>query len=112
MNFDEKSIVTQEGMQYFQIPIFTNEGISKKNIQQILKVKKQFKGKKILFHCRSGNRSGAWYALHASMHHKKNINDSIKIGNNAGMKSSLNNYITDFLTKEHNKKSERETSNR
>lgn len=96
MKFDEKAAVLKNNMAYFNVPVMGGGGIQSPAVATIDQILKNHKGKKILVHCASGNRVGAWFG--ASLARSgTNIETAIIEAKKAGMRSAkLEEYLRQY----------------
>lgn len=82
-----KALVEAAGGNYYNIPVFSSEGISKEQVSKFAQIYEKIDGN-IIIHCRSGNRVGAlWTAYLLSNDISKE--EALKQGRTAGLKKSL-----------------------
>lgn len=98
VKFDEKGLVEQNGLEYFNIPLLKDGKIQDDAVTKIHDVIKNSKGKKILFHCSSGNRVASWLGAHLVRDMKYDKDSAITLAKqagmtHAGMETVLNNYL-------------------
>ena len=99
MDWDEKSIAENLGLEYIIIPISRDsDTFDPQTIAQIDTVVRERKGQKILMHCSSGNRVAAWYAIH--LIDKQNMKDDEALAvarknglTRAGMEKRVHTYL-------------------
>lgn len=63
LTFDERQAVESAGMTYSHLPIAGAEDLVQLKVMEFDKILRQHQNKKILIHCKSGNRVGAMVAL-------------------------------------------------
>ncbi|WP_444998395.1 fused DSP-PTPase phosphatase/NAD kinase-like protein [Aliikangiella sp. IMCC44359] len=84
--FDEATLVGKLGIKYISIPVAGAKGITVDNAIKLDQALAKTKGL-TLVHCASGNRVGALLALRENLIKGSSIDDSILLGQNAGLKS-------------------------
>ncbi|PCI45636.1 MAG: hypothetical protein COB49_09830 [Alphaproteobacteria bacterium] len=98
MNFDEKALVEENNMAYFNVPLLKDGEIQEQAVIDILAVVEANRDKKILFHCTSGNRIAAWFAAHLIRDKGYEKERAITLAKQAGLTSAntermLRNYL-------------------
>ena len=89
-DWDERAEVQALGMEYRSVPISGEEPFSAETFTRVDRVLDEFPGKKVLVHCASSNRVGAWFATHLVRERGMSIEDALAVGSAAGMtKDSL-----------------------
>ncbi|MBL4767383.1 MAG: dual specificity protein phosphatase family protein [Rhodobacteraceae bacterium] len=87
-SFDEKTLVEENGMTYYQVPLLKDGAMDPQAVKDIFAVIQKNRGKKILFHCSSGNRIGAWFAAHLIQDDGYETEAAISLGKQAGITRS------------------------
>lgn len=85
LSFDEEAAVTQAGMAYEQLPISGADDLKQVNILAFDGLLRQYHGKKIALHCKSGNRAGAAIALRAGWLRGRKIETAMERGRSHGL---------------------------
>lgn len=85
LTFDEKSAVETAGMAYETLPIRNAEDLKQLNILALDHILRQHHGKKIVMHCKSGNRVGAAAALRAGWLRGRKIDTAMERGRSHGL---------------------------
>lgn len=98
-DWDEQSAVTDLGLEYFQVPV---DGKAAKwddaAMIRISEIVQTNEDSKILVHCSSGNRAGAWLAYHLAADHGMNTDESIALAKKAGLtKESIEQKLRESL---------------
>lgn len=83
--FDEAAAVTQAGMTYEQLPISGADDLKQLKILAFDGLLRQYHGKKIALHCKSGNRAGAAMALRAGWLRGRKIDTAMERGRSHGL---------------------------
>lgn len=83
--FDEKSAVENAGMAYESLPIRDAEDLKQLNILALDGILRQYHGKKITMHCKSGNRVGAAAALRAGWLRGRKMDTAMERGRSHGL---------------------------
>ncbi len=100
VKFDEKTLVEESGMAYYNVPLLKDGAIQEQAVGDILAVVLENRGKKILFHCSSGNRIAAWFAAHLIRDHGHDKEAAITLAKQAGLtKASTERMLRDYLAK-------------
>ncbi|MAR91652.1 MAG: sulfur transferase domain-containing protein [Pseudomonadota bacterium] len=81
----EPGLVTQLGMQYFNIPIRSAQDLTREAAGQLAEIMDNCDHHPVLIHCRSANRVGALLALQAYWYEGKSAQEALQLGRNAGM---------------------------
>lgn len=98
--FDEKALVEENGMSYYQLPLLKNGAMQEQAVVDILAVVMANRDKKILFHCSSGNRIAAWFAAHLIRDHDYETEAAITLAKQAGLtKAGMERILRDYLAK-------------
>lgn len=85
---DEKSKVESLGMKYYHVPV-KGKALSAKSFDKVEEIIQANKGQKVLLHCSSGNRAGAWFAYHVYTNHKDKKEKAMRMGEAMGMKKQF-----------------------
>ena len=99
MDWDEKSVAEDLGLEYISIPISKkSDTFDPETIAQIDTVVGKRKGQKILMHCSSGNRVAAWYAIHLVDKQDMKNDDALDVARKngltrEGMESRVRTYL-------------------
>lgn len=98
--FDEKTLVEENGMSYYNVPLLKDGQMQEQAVRDILNVINANRDKKILFHCSSGNRIGAWFAAHLIRDKGYEKEAAITLARQAGLtKDSTKRMLRDYLAK-------------
>lgn len=98
MDFDEQAIVEGHGLAYYNIPLLKDDQIQDASVAAIHAVIKENKGKKILFHCSSGNRVASWLGAHLVRAMDYETEAAIAYSKQAGMtKEKMENILRDYI---------------
>lgn len=89
--FNEQAVVEALGMKYISIPVASVEDISTTNVKKFQQSLAKIKGK-VLVHCASGNRVGAFFTLKSYLFDHKNSDQAIQIGKQTGL-TRLEGYV-------------------
>ncbi|HMQ10683.1 MAG TPA: sulfur transferase domain-containing protein [Oligoflexia bacterium] len=84
---EEKTWFADTGIQYHHLNIASANDLSKSNVEAFSQMLANIGSEKTLVHCGSSNRVGAMYALKAYWLDGKNKEESIAIGEQAGLTS-------------------------
>ncbi len=85
MDFDERAIVERLGIEYVAIPI-TPKSFGPPDAEILREVLSKTPGP-VLIHCKSSNRVGALWAMYLHRHRGVPLDDAIKLGRRAGLRS-------------------------
>ncbi len=101
LDFDEQAIVEGKGLAYYNVPLLKDGKIQDSAVTEIHDILKQNKGKKILFHCSSGNRVASWLGAHLARDLAYTSEQAISYAKQAGMTKDgmtkiLQNYINNL----------------
>ncbi len=100
MAFDEETLVEQNGMAYYIIPLLKDGEMQENAVMEILAAVEANRNKKILFHCSSGNRIAAWFAAHLIRDKGYDKEKAITLAKQAGMtKASTESMLRNYLAK-------------
>ncbi|MEC9282837.1 MAG: sulfur transferase domain-containing protein [Bdellovibrionota bacterium] len=95
---DEKKWVETKGMTYYHIPI-NGKDMKASQFDAVEKVLTDHRKQKVLVHCSSSNRAGAWFAYHVSRKHKDKPEKAMKMGEAMGMtKSGLKTQMENMIS--------------
>ena len=83
----ESTWVEGFGMKYFHIPVAGAEGLTLENTKLFAEVLSKTENYPLIVHCKSGNRVGALFALKAFHIDGKSKEESLLIGERAGLTS-------------------------
>ena len=85
LSFDEATAVKTAGMQYEQLSISGADDLKQLKILAFDNLLRQYHGKKIAMHCKSGNRVGAASALRAGWLRGRKIETAMERGYSHGL---------------------------
>ncbi len=85
LSFDEAVTVTKAGMAYEQLPISGADDLKQVKILAFDGLLRQYHGKKVALHCKSGNRAGAAIALRAGWLRGRKIETAMERGRSHGL---------------------------
>ncbi|TXD98635.1 serine/threonine protein phosphatase [Psychrobacter frigidicola] len=85
LDFDEATAVKQAGMQYEQLPIAGADDLKQINMLAFDSLLRQYHGKKIAMHCKSGSRVGAAMALRAGWLRGRKMETAMERGHRYGL---------------------------
>jgi len=98
VTFDEKALVESSGLIYVNHPLLQDGKIQDSAVEKIHEIIAQNKGKKILFHCSSGNRAAAWFGAHLVRDMGYDTEKAIDLAKQAGMtKDSMAVILRDYI---------------
>ncbi len=86
VGFDEEALVRELGMEYLSIPI-TSASFSVSDADRLKDVLSRTPGP-VLIHCGGSNRVGALWALYLHRHRGLDLDEAIKSGQRAGLRSA------------------------
>jgi protein tyrosine phosphatase (PTP) superfamily phosphohydrolase (DUF442 family) len=98
-DWDEDSAAASLGLTYYNLPISrSGPGFDTDILAQISKLVAKHRDTKILMHCSSGNRAGAWFAVHLVRDHGMLVEQSIEMSQlvgltNAGVQSRVREFL-------------------
>ena len=98
-DWDEEGAATSLGLTYYNVPITRGgSGFDPDVLAQISGLVGTHRDTKILMHCSSGNRAGAWFAVHLVRDHGMPVEPSIEMSQrvgltNTGMKSRVREFL-------------------
>jgi len=81
----ELTWVVGAGMKYIHIPVDGAEGLTKENTKIFAEALSKSENYPLIVHCKSGQRVGAMFALKAFHCDEKSIEESLMIGERAGL---------------------------
>jgi protein tyrosine phosphatase (PTP) superfamily phosphohydrolase (DUF442 family) len=85
-DWDEALAAKNAGLTYYNVSISgTGDSFDPLAIEKISKLVEQHKDDKILLHCSSGNRAGAWLAIHMVEDHHTDIETAITLAKKTGI---------------------------
>jgi len=100
VKFDEKRLVEENGMAYYNVPLLKDGQMQEQAVLDILKVVEANRDRKILFHCSSGNRIAAWFAAHLIRDKGYEKEAAITLAKQAGLsKAGTEKMLRDYLAK-------------
>lgn len=85
LSFDEAAAVMQAGMAYEPLPISGADDLKQLKILAFDGLLRQYHGKKMALHCKSGNRTGAAMALRAGWLRGRKIETAMERGRSHGL---------------------------
>ncbi len=97
LSFDEASAVKQARMQYEQLPIGGADDLKQLNILAFDSLLRQYHGKKIAMHCKSGSRVGAAMALRAGWLRGRKIETAMERGHRYGLTEKFEQEVHNRL---------------
>ncbi len=96
--FDEKAMVTGDGLAYYNVPLLKDGQIQDSAVSEIHAIIKENKGKKILFHCASANRVAGWFGAHLARDMGYETEAAISLAKEAGLtKAGMEKILRDYL---------------
>jgi len=97
----EKKIITESGLNYYNIPFYKKSNLSNEYIDKVTKkIMKHRRDGKLLVHCSSGNRVGIWLGGHFFKDHGLSKEKSLKMARDLGLtKKSAEKKLRKFLYK-------------
>jgi protein tyrosine phosphatase (PTP) superfamily phosphohydrolase (DUF442 family) len=101
-DWDEDSAAASLGLTYYNLPISrSGPGFDTDILAQISKLVGKHRDTKILMHCSSGNRAGAWFAVHLVRDHGMPVEQSIEMSRRVGLTNSgMKSRVREFLVPE------------
>ncbi len=101
-DWDERAAATSRGLTYYNLPIARGgPGFDSDLLAQISKLVGKHRNTKILLHCSSGNRAGAWFAVHLVRDHGMPVEQSIEMSRKVGLTNpGMKSRVQDFLATE------------
>ena len=97
LEFDEAVAVKQAGMHYEQLPIADADDLKQLNILAFDNLLRQYHGKKIAMHCKSGSRVGAAMALRAGWLRGRKIETAMARGYSHGLTAMFEEEVHNRL---------------
>lgn len=97
LSFDEAAAVTEAGMSYEQLPISGADDLKQLNILAFDNLLRQYHGKKIAMHCKTGSRVGAAVALRAGWLRGRKIETAMERGYNHGLTEMFEDEVHNRL---------------
>ncbi len=85
LDFDEKAEVEAHGMTYSHLPISGADDLKQLNLLEFDKILRQQHGRRVLMHCKSGNRVGACVALRQGWLRGRKMETAMKRGREHGL---------------------------
>lgn len=85
LSFDESAAVKQVGMHYEHLPISSADDLKQLKILAFDNLLRQYHGKKIAMHCKSGSRVGAAIALRAGWLRGRKMDTAMERGHRYGL---------------------------
>lgn len=82
---DEERFLKENNIEYIHLPILGPEGFDSEAVSELAKLGHSDEDEKVLIHCASGNRIGAWYIIYLIQNHQMKVEDARKEGEKAGM---------------------------
>ncbi len=81
----ERTWVEGAGMKYIHIPVAGAEGLTRENTKMFAAALSKPENYPLIVHCKSGQRVGAMFALKAFHIDEKSVEESLAIGERAGL---------------------------
>ena len=97
LDFDEATAVMQAGMAYKQLPISGANDLKQLNILAFDNILRQYHGKKVAMHCKTGNRVGAAIALRAGWLRGRKMETAMARGRSHGLTTMLEQEVHNRL---------------
>ena len=85
MDFDEQAEVEAHGMTYSHLPISGADDLKQVNMLEFDKILRQQHGRRVLMHCKSGNRVGACVALRQGWLRGRKMDTAMQRGREHGL---------------------------
>jgi len=85
LNFDESALLDDLGVRFVNIPV-SPDSFSKEDVDRLAEVLGETKGP-VLLHCGSSNRVGGVWATYLVQHRGFAVEEAIRLGQAAGLKS-------------------------
>ena len=95
--WDEKAVVEGLGMGYVSVPVQGKQGMTEDNARSFAQALQDAGSGPVLVHCASGNRVGGLFALKAFYVDGEPAENAFTIGQEAGMRASLEPTIRQIL---------------
>ncbi len=86
-DWDEAAEVSALGLQYVLIPVDGAPAVTLENSKRLVEALDDPASYPVLVHCASSNRVGALFAIDAATRRGESVEDAIRTGQSAGMKS-------------------------
>ncbi len=97
LDFDEATAVSLAGMAYEQLPISGADDLKQLNILAFDNILRQYHGKKVAMHCKTGNRVGAAIALRAGWLRGRKMETAMERGRSHGLTTMLEQEVHNRL---------------
>ena len=100
MTFDEKQLVEQKNIAYYNVPVPKDEPLSEDAMQEIEQkvMEHHKKGQNVLIHCSTGQRAASWLAYHMAATHKKPVKKALKKAQRVGLdKPEMKKKVRELL---------------
>jgi len=94
--WSEAAVVTDLGMLYIHIPVAGPDGLTRQALEAFDRAVTLSGDEPTLYHCASGNRVGAMFALRAGLLEGKSLEEAMEVGHRHGM-TSLAEPVEDML---------------
>ncbi len=95
--WDEVGAAEQLGLAYYNVPV-DGRALSRDAMHRIDEIVDRHRGEELLIHCKSGNRAGAWLAIHLAERRGMEPGKALAIGRRAGItKDELAANVTGYL---------------
>jgi protein tyrosine phosphatase (PTP) superfamily phosphohydrolase (DUF442 family) len=101
LHWDEKNAVKEAGLDYYNIPLFTQDNsFNPLAIKQISTLVQQHQDDQILVHCSSGNRAAAWLAIYLVTEQNIDQQTAIELAKKAGLtNAAMEAKVKDYFDK-------------
>ncbi|MCP1726283.1 uncharacterized protein (TIGR01244 family) [Natronospira proteinivora] len=86
-DWSEADVVTDLGMLYIHIPVAGADGLTRQAVSAFDRAVSAAGDEPVLYHCASGNRVGAMFALRAALIEDHSVEEAMEIGRKHGMTS-------------------------
>lgn len=98
-DWDEARAASDAGLTYYSVPIAAvGTSFEAGAMQKISTLVKKHSDQIILLHCSSGNRAGAWLAIHLVNDHGMDVNPSISLTHKVGLnKPDIEARVREYL---------------
>lgn len=93
LDFDEKAEVEAQGMTYSHLPIAGAKDLKQLNLLEFDKILREQHGRRVLMHCKTGNRVGACVALRQGWLRGRKLDTAMKRGREHGLQPSLEDEV-------------------
>lgn len=98
LTFDEKALVEEQGLTYYNLPLLHDGKIQDSAVEEIHQAVKSNRGRKILFHCSSGNRIAGWFGAHLVRDMGFETERAVNLAKQAGMtKAGMEKILRAYL---------------